>query len=52
MSSNPYQVPVEDVERQSRVPRTDQVVSVGDGMGPPPVQALGHGDDDADGDSD
>jgi hypothetical protein len=50
--SNPYEVPLEQVERAVHVPRAEQVVLRGDGMGPPPVPSLGHGDEDADGDSD
>ena len=51
--TSPYRVPVEQLE-QERVARTDQVVLVGDGAGPPPVLSIGPGggDDGADGDGD
>lgn len=52
MDSNPYQVPVEELEDRTRVPRSEQVSSVGDGAGPPPVHSIGTGDDAADGDGD
>ena len=52
MATHSYRVPVEELEGRARVPRHDQVTSVGDGMGPPPVHSLGAGEDAADGDGD
>jgi hypothetical protein len=54
MGDSPYRVPLEQLE-QERVLRTDQVVLVGDGGGPPPaglweLAAGGGGPGDGDGD--
>jgi hypothetical protein len=40
MTDSPYRVPLEQLE-QERVLRTDQVVLVGDGAGPPPAGLSG-----------
>ena len=50
--TSPYRVPLEQLE-QERVLRRDQVVLVGDGAGPPPVDLVGPaGGGGADGDGD
>lgn len=49
MTIERYRVPVEQLEGESRVTREHQVQAWGDGMGPPPVHAVGPVGDDADG---
>lgn len=47
--SEPYRIPLDDLERSVRTPRTEHVVLVGDGAGPPPVTETGPAPADADG---